>query len=127
MDYIPPESNTPPDVHGQIETILTLLHSEGYVFGNLRKQNILFDTDGRVKLIDFNWCGWYNKNIRDEKLPGKVRVQIDKNMNRVQVGDGPYAYYPLSMSTLEGMWAPGMKPLAQIRPQHDWMMLDKLL
>ena len=126
MDYIPPVSNTPPDVRGQIETILTLLHSEGYVFGDLRKQNILFEV-GRVKLIDFNWCGRYDKNIPDEKLPDKVRVQIDKNKNRVQDGDGPYAYYPLSMSTLEGMWAPGMKPLAQIRPQHDWMMLDKLL
>jgi hypothetical protein len=126
MDYIPPQSNTPPDVHGQIRTILTLLHSEGYVFGDLRKQNILFDADGKVKLIDFNWCGRYDMNIRDEKPPGKVQDQIDKNKNRVQVGDGPYAYYPLSMSTLEGMWAPGMEPLAQIRPRHDWMMLDKL-
>ena len=44
-------------------------------------------------------------NIRDEKLPRKVQDQIDKSMNRVHVG--PYAYYPLSMSTLEGMWAPG--------------------
>ena len=126
MDYIPPQSNTPRDVRGQIETILNLLHSEGYVFGDLQKRNILFDADGKVKLIDFNWCGRYDMNIRDEKLPGKVQDEIDKNMNRVQVGDGPYAYYPLSMSTLEGMWAPGMKPLAQIRPQHDWMMLDRL-
>ena len=126
MDYIPPQSNIPQDVRGQIQTILTLLHSEGYVFGDLRKQNILFDADGKVKLIDFNWCGRYDMNIRDENLPGKVQEQIDKNMNRVQVGDGPHAYYPLSMSTLKGMWAPGMEPLAQIRPRHDWMMLDKL-
>ena len=34
-------------------------------------------------------------NIHDEKLPGKAQDQIDKNMNRVQIGDGPYAYYPL--------------------------------
>ena len=123
MDYIPPQSNTPPDVRKQIETVLTLLHSEGYVFGDLRKQNILFDADGKVKLIDFNWCGRYDMKIRDEKLPGNVQDQIDKNMKD---GDGPFAYYPLSMSTLEGMWAPGMEPLAQIRPQHDWMMFDKL-
>ena len=78
MDYIPPQlesklSNTPSDVCGQIPTVLTLLHSEGYVFGDLRKQNILFDADGKVKLIDFNWCGRYDVNIRDEKPPGKVQ------------------------------------------------------
>ena len=117
MDYIPPQSNTLPDVREQIETVLTLLHSERYVFGDLLKQNILFDADGKVKLIDFNWCGRYDMNIHDEKLPGKVQDQIDKNMKRVLVG---YVYYPLSMSTLEGMWAPGMEPLAQIRPRHDW-------
>ena len=127
MDYIHARPNTPPDVRGHIQTILTLLHSEGYVFGDLRKQNILFDADGKVKLIDFNWCGRYDMNIRDEKLPNDLQNQIDKNMNRVQVREGPYATYPLSMSTLEGIWAPGMEPLAQIRPQHDWMMLDKLL
>ena len=127
MDYIPPQSNTPPDVRGQIQTVLTLLHSEGYVYGDLRKQNILFDADGKVKLIDFNWCGRYDMNILDKILPNSLQNQIDKSTNRVQVGEGPFATYPLSMSTLEGMWAPGMEPLAQIRPQHDWMMLDKLL
>jgi serine/threonine protein kinase len=66
MDYILPQSNAPPDVRGQIQTVLTLLHSEGYIFGDLRKQNILFDADGKAKLIDFNWCGRYDMNIRDE-------------------------------------------------------------
>jgi hypothetical protein len=126
MDYIPPQSNTPPDVREQIKTVLTLLHSEGYVFGDLRKQNILFDADSKIMLIDFNWCKRYDMKIRDEKLPNGLQEQIDKNVNRVQVGDWLCAYYPLSMSTLEGMWAPGMEPLAQIRPLHDWMMLDKL-
>ena len=126
MDYIHPRPNPPPDVREQIRAILILLHSEGYVFGDLRKQNIIFDADGKVKFIDFDWCGRYNMNIRDEKLPKNLQDQIDKNVNRVQVGDGPYAYYPLSMSMIEGLWAPGMEPLAEIRPQHDWMMFDKL-
>ena len=72
MDYIHARSNTPPDVRGQIQIILTLLHSEGYIFGNLRKQNILCDADGNVKLTDFNWCGRYDMNIRDEKLPNDL-------------------------------------------------------
>jgi hypothetical protein len=28
---------------------------------------------------------------------------------------------PLTMSTTEGMWAPDMEPVAQIRPRHDRM------
>jgi len=126
MDYIHARPNPPPDVRGQIETILTLLHSEGYVFGDLQGQNILFEADGKVKLIDFDWCGRYDMKIHDEGLPNGLQSEIDKNMNRIQVVDGPYAYYPLSMSTLDNMWAAGMEPLAQIRPQHDWIMLGKL-
>ncbi|KAI9431857.1 hypothetical protein H4582DRAFT_2198395, partial [Lactarius indigo] len=57
MDYIDARPDVPRDVLAQIRTILTSLHAEGYVFGDLRKQNILFDADGKVKLIDFNWCG----------------------------------------------------------------------
>ena len=125
MDHIHARPNPPPDVRGQI---LTLLHSEGYVFGDLRWQNILCDADadGKVKLIDFNWCGRYDMKIRDEGLPDGLQNEIDKSMNRIQVEDGPYAYYPLSMSTVDNMWAAGMEPLAQIRPQHDWIMLGKL-
>ncbi|KAH9008852.1 hypothetical protein EDB83DRAFT_2585034, partial [Lactarius deliciosus] len=96
MDYIDALPNIPPDVRGQIRTILTLLHAEGYVFGDLRKPNILFDAYGKVKLIDFDWYGRYDMNIHDEYLPYDLQNQIDKNKARVQVGDGPYACYPLS-------------------------------
>ncbi|KAH9052698.1 hypothetical protein EDB87DRAFT_1715971 [Lactarius vividus] len=118
---------TPPhDVSAQIQTILTRLHSNGYVFGDLRKQNILFDADGKVKLIDFNWCGRYDMSDTDEGLPDEMRQHIEQN-KCVQVGDNPYAHYPLSMSTVKGMWAPGMEPLAPIRPIHDWAMFKRLL
>jgi hypothetical protein len=39
-----------------------------------------------------------------------LQEQIE-NMDRVQVGDGTYAYYPLAISRIEGMWAADMKPL----------------
>lgn len=64
--------------------------------------------------------------IRDKGLPNGLQNEIDQNMSCIQVGDGPYAYYPLSMSTMDNMWAAGMEPLEQIRPQHDWIMLGKL-
>ncbi|KAH9062330.1 hypothetical protein EDB87DRAFT_1559239 [Lactarius vividus] len=126
MDYIDTRRDAPHDVSAQIQTILTRLHSNGYVFGDLRKQNILFDADGKVKLIDFNWCGRYDMSDTDEGLPDEMRQHIEQN-KCVQVGDSPYAHYPLSMSTVKGMWAPGMEPLAPIRPIHDWAMFKRLV
>jgi len=52
--------------------------------------------------------------IRDEGLPNGLQNEIDKSVNRVKVGDGPYAYYPLSMSSVKGMRAPGMGPVVEI-------------
>lgn len=127
MDHIVTQSRRPSNARVQLETILYLLHSNGYVFGDLRMQNILFSTDNKVMLIDFNWCGRYNPSIRDEWLPGELQAQIDNNINLNKDMAGAVAYYPLAMSTLPGMWASGMEPLAQIRPHHDWMMLEKLL
>jgi hypothetical protein len=110
MDYIEPRENYPQDALQQISTILKLLHKEGYVFGDLRTPNILFDNDDKVKLIDFNWSGRY---LRDER--------------QGQINDGEdYARYPLSMSTVDGMWAEGMKPLRYILPNHDWDMFKRL-
>jgi len=53
MDYASHRAVTPPDAIQQIETVLYKLHCKGYVFGDLRPQNILFDEDGKVKFIDF--------------------------------------------------------------------------
>jgi hypothetical protein len=126
MDYIDAQPKRPPNAHLQIKDVLTQLHINGYVFGDLRPPNVLFDADGKVKFIDFNWCGRYDRKICDEDLADGRQNQIEK-MDCVQVGDGPYAYYPLAMSTIEDMWVPGMEPLAQIRPVHDIKMLHKFL
>lgn len=125
VDYIDAQPNPPPDARGQIERVLTLLHANGYVIGDLRERNILFDTDDKAKFIDFDWCGRYDMKIRDEGLADERQKQIE-NMDCVLVVDGPYAHYPLSMSTIGGMWAPGMEAHKQIRPKHDWMMFDML-
>lgn len=119
MDYIPPHPKPLQDICGQVKVILTLLHSKGYVFGDLRQQNILVDVHGKVKFIDFDWCGRYDMNIGDVKLPHDVQNQTR---------EGPYAHYPWAMSTIEGMWVSeiGMHPLAPIRPEHDWAMFRKL-
>ena len=119
MEYIPHHPKPPQDIREQVRDILALLHSNGYVFGDLRKQNILVDARGNVKFIDFDWCGRYDTNIDDANLPQNVQNEIR---------DGPYACYPWAMSRIDGMWVSeiGMHPLAQIRPKHDWAMFDKL-
>jgi hypothetical protein len=121
MDFIE-RGTRPPDAREQVEDILKLLHLEGYVFGDLRADNIICDADagGRVKLIDFNWCGRYNRETTSD-LP----ANIDEKKARVQIG-GPYARYPLSMSSVKEMWADGMYPLEEIRPEHDRDMCVKL-
>jgi Protein kinase domain len=126
MDYIDalPWKKVP-NAREQIREVLTALHANGYVFGDLRPPNILFDKDKKVKLIDFDWSGRYD--TKDPKnLADGLKKQIDGNMDRAEVGDGPYAHYPLRMSTTQDMWAPGMTPLTPIRPEHDRMMVHKL-
>ncbi|KAH9057466.1 hypothetical protein EDB87DRAFT_1823595 [Lactarius vividus] len=124
-----PAQSAPPGLHlrsGPMHMVVisTLYPTHRQMF--VAAKNIVFDAYGKLKLIDFDWCGRYDMNIRDENLPYDLQNQIDKNKACVQVGDGPYAYYPLSTSTIEGMWDPGMERLAPIRPKHDWMMFDKL-
>lgn len=46
----------PKDVVEQVTAALTVLHEKKYVFGDLRLPNVMF-SDGKVKLIDFNWAG----------------------------------------------------------------------
>ena len=65
MEYVEAGPNKPQDRH-QIEKALSLLHTHGYVFGDLQEPNVLYDSNGQVKLIDFDWCGRYDTNVRDE-------------------------------------------------------------
>jgi serine/threonine protein kinase len=119
MDYIEArdtrdKDHIPQDARQQIRTILELLHEAGYVFGDLRSQNILFDAYGKVKLIDFNWCGRYKRDNTENQI------------NDGGDGHEDFARYPLSMSRVEGMWAEGMEPLEYILPDHDRRMFEKL-
>jgi hypothetical protein len=120
------ETSRPPgNAHKQVREVLLRLHSEGYVFGDLRGPNILFDPEGAVKFIDFNWCGRYDANIRDEGLPDGVQQQIDERKERFEDVGQSYACYPLALSGAID-WPDGMQALKPIRPIHDWNMLQKL-
>lgn len=80
----------------EVENILTLLHENGLVFGDLRSPNIMIMKDNKVKFMDFDWAGKEQES-----------------------------YYPLHMSgTIT--WPEGAKPLAMIEKSHDIEMLKRL-
>ena len=59
----------PPDVRNGIESALDVLISGGFVFGDLRKQNVMLE-DGldpiasRIRFIDFDWAGKEEPDLR---------------------------------------------------------------
>jgi hypothetical protein len=126
MDYVSVCKRTPPDAHQQVAQVLDVLHSAGYVFGDLREQNILFDEENKVKFIDFDWCGRYDINICDNSsLPSDLQKKISDNKKSIEPVSH-YVCYPLNLSKVQGQWVEGVKDLEPIRPKHDWAMLAKL-
>ncbi|KAF8965900.1 hypothetical protein BDZ97DRAFT_1729574 [Flammula alnicola] len=124
MDYVSECKGIPPDARQQLEVVLEKLHSAGYAFGDLRNQNVLFDRENKVKLIDFDWAGRYDMNIRDNSLPVDLQKTIGTDKEHVKPV-GNYVCYPLNLSR-DIPWAEGVGDLEPIRPQHDWVMLARL-
>ena len=106
MDYIE-QTRTPDDARKQLEDALQMLHDKRYVLGDLREPNILFNENGKLKLIDFDWAGRY-----------------EKDTDASPIGDDCFACYPLGMSS-DIRWPQGAGNLELIVPQHNIEMLDK--
>jgi len=114
MDYVSDCGVAPPDAHEQLQAVLDKLHSRGYVLGDMRRQNVLFDEEKKVKFIDLDWSGRYDMNIRDNSLPVGLQKKIDDNKRNIQTV-GHYVCYPLNLSrSIE--WAEGIEDLEPIRP-----------
>jgi serine/threonine protein kinase len=109
MDHIECQPHPPNTACEQTKAILSKLHCKGFVFGDLRHQNILF-VDDKFILIDFNWCGQYDMGIRNDGLPEGLQQWTHENADNVEPGseDRTYARYPLSMSTAGGVWSAAM-------------------
>ena len=52
----------PGDVLKEVEKAVGILHTKNIVFGDLRQPNIMI-ADGRVMLIDFDWCGVHGEGM----------------------------------------------------------------
>ncbi|KAG2103787.1 uncharacterized protein F5147DRAFT_638712 [Suillus discolor] len=69
-------------------------HERGFVFGDLRKPNIMITKENKVQLIDFDWAG----------CEGRVT-------------------YPVSIGSIDIEWPAGVGGLNLILQQHDHDML----
>lgn len=79
-----------------IEEAIEKLHQKDLVFGDLRGPNIIVGDRGKVKLIDFDWCG----------EAGKARYPPDLN-NSSSLG-----------------WHPNVKKQGLMEKEHDnWMVV----
>lgn len=127
MDYVSVCKETPADDRQQLEAVLETLHVEGYVFGDLQRQNILFDEKKKIKLIDFDWAGPFDMKICDTSLPAGLQNKIDdRQKTKCDGSDGRYVHYPLNLSK-SMPWTDSIVDLKPIQPAHDWDMLNKLI
>ena len=76
-----------------------VLHEHNFVFGDLRAPNVLTTPDGRVLLVDFDWCG----KVGEARYPSEVWM----------AGETPWA---------EGMGSEGL-----IKKEHDVLLLNQLI
>ncbi|KAH9051961.1 hypothetical protein EDB87DRAFT_1660664 [Lactarius vividus] len=91
----------PSAILDDIKSAVRVLHDAGFVFGDLRRPNIIIDTTGareRALLIDFDW-----------------------------VGQDGQTQYPANLNNSgEIEWAKGVEPHGIMRKEHDIEMIDKL-
>jgi serine/threonine protein kinase len=98
LDLSNKKRKIPRSYREEIYAAVHWLHDNGFVFGDLRAQNIMINSEGKVKLIDFDWAG----------KAGEAR-------------------YPLLINRDERLeWHEGVKPGGVIELQHDLHMLTKL-
>lgn len=80
----------PLDAREQVEKVVREMHLAGWVFGDLRHPNVLFDKEGKVKIIDFNWMGrWDMKRGLEEWIPeADEHHTVEKHEDENEGDDG---------------------------------------
>lgn len=102
MEYIDGETldkakRIPPATRYRIRHALDVLHNRGYVFGDLRKPNIMITKNEEVKLIDFDWAGLH--------MESRYPLLISPNLP----------------------WPAGVEALSMMDTWHDDDMLTRLM
>jgi RIO-like serine/threonine protein kinase len=102
MDFVDGETVTKPETlpstfPQQVRNILTLLHENDYVFGDLRGPNVMITKNDNVMFIDFDMVGKHGEST-----------------------------YPIMMSPWI-QWADGVVGLGVMMKEHDLEMLTRLV
>ncbi len=92
----------PQAIFDQVEEALRTLHASNFVFGDLRYPNVMITKDGRVLLIDFDWCGVHEEHT-----------------------------YPVSLNDARDTtnsinWHPDVKRGGRMTKEHDIFMLKRM-
>jgi hypothetical protein len=131
MEYIPRSKPHLDDLelsYRKVLDVVELLHANGYVFGDLRGPNIMFDTKKNVKFIDFDWPGRYDvQDLSPEQQDGAKKTWGRLADAERSAAEEPveFATYPIGISSAIP-WAEGVGPWLPILPDHDNEMLAKL-
>ncbi|KAG9310575.1 hypothetical protein JVU11DRAFT_9130 [Chiua virens] len=91
------QNKVPTSFETDIRNAFKHLHDGGYVYGDLRRPNVMITSEGGLKLIDFDWAG-----KKDE------------------------ARYPIAISG-SIRWPAGVQGLGLIQQEHDLVMLEGLI
>ena len=120
MAFVESEPADPELEARQVAEILYHLHTSGFVFGDLRRPNILFNGQ-HVIFIDFDWSGYYNARDSDtfEEVPQFIRNSVKELSCGTEV-----ARFPLSV--YEKLFHESHLGLKPVLPRHDWKMWRNL-
>ena len=80
------------DVSKKVLEAIQVVHSAGYVLGDVRPPNVMVGEGNKVKLIDFDWAGEWKE--------GEDGIR-----------------YPAYMT--QGIWTDGIEPMERIKKSHD--------
>ncbi|KAH9930695.1 uncharacterized protein B0H18DRAFT_1116814 [Fomitopsis serialis] len=100
MDFVASGSDSVrlSSVAESLRNAVKTLHDKGFVFGDLREPNILVTKEGKVQLIDFDWCG----RVEEARYP-----------------------YDIAMTGDHG-WHADVQPGGLIAKEHDAHMFERL-
>lgn len=90
IDQTGKPSTVSPEVFQRLGTKIQKMHHDQYVFGDLRRPNILIDENGELLVIDYDWSGRVGKKV-----------------------------YPRSINKWGIHWPTGVNPGATILIAHD--------
>ncbi|KAG0697260.1 hypothetical protein DFH29DRAFT_946970 [Suillus ampliporus] len=66
----------PPSFHQELMKVIEYCHDKGFVFGDLRKPNVMITKDGKVQLIDFDWAGREGKVAYPVPISSAIEATI---------------------------------------------------